>query len=180
MLKQLRTMTHRVLLTTLGLGVGVAVSAQEPLASTASVRYYSDCTNLVFNSVDSQHKTKAEELAALDDDFLMVLHQSEECMTQAAGASADRVAGAAASGQGSDGNGAAGGDGTDATSTDNSDAEAPTDQSQQPPSSRGGRGEGIQEGSTGLCDTVRQAMEAATTDAERAHFKALQEQYNCK
>ena len=166
---------HLVLLLTLGAG-----SASLPTFSTdAEPIYYSDCAYIEFEDIDNSQMTREEQLAAMDADFEESLNASEECMSEALDSGAQKLA-------------EAGGDtgGQDSESADNSAAaqtssssEYQTTQSQQQHSTTdqtrahsGGQG---QQGSSAVCDAVKQGLESATTENEKAHFQSLMNEYGC-
>lgn len=168
---------HLVLLFTLG----AAIASLPAFSTDAEPIYYSDCAYIEFEDIDNAQMTREEQLAAMDADFEESLNASEECMSEALDSGAQKLADAGAGGDTGD---------QESESADNSVAaqasaatEYQTTQSQQQHtttdqtrSHAGGQG---QQGSSAVCDAVKQGLEAATTDSEKAHFQSLMNEYGC-
>lgn len=142
---------------------------------------YGDCGYLQFNDIDGEELTEEEKLALLDSDFEEALNRSEKCLKTAIDNSNQKLAQAG-------GGGAAGGGGTDGApvtaeqSSDSDDVEEASQESNQSrsaPSTPHQKGKKIG-GASAVCDAVLQGLDSATTDSEKAHFKKLSDQYQCK
>ncbi len=163
-------------------------NAQTQAQNTSkAVSNYSDCSQINFNDIDSRELTREELIKRMDDDFEANLSKSEKCMAEAVASGAGRLGGAGGSGAGagtgsSTGNSAAG---SSNTSADSSSSGTDSQQSQQNQNAAGAssaehqKGKGGQ-GSSSVCDAVKQGLTSATTDAEKQHFRGLMEQYGCK
>lgn len=164
--------------------LGAGTASLPAFSTGAEPIYYSDCAYIEFEDIDNAQMTREEQLAAMDADFEESLNASEECMSEALDSGAQKLADA---GAGSD----TGDQESESTeSADNSVAaqassatEYQTTQSQQQHtttdqtrSHAGGQG---QQGSSAVCDAVRQGLESATTDSEKAHFQSLMNEYGC-
>ncbi|WP_052750263.1 hypothetical protein [Arsukibacterium sp. MJ3] len=140
---------------------------------------YSDCTLINFNDIDKTKLTKAELLQKMEQDFADNLNNSEKCMAAAASGAAGKVG--AAGGSSGDAGDSAGGQGNtglaQATSDANEDMQG-AQQSASAPSKTSERGK-VKQGSSAVCDTVKQGLDSATTDSERKHFQDLMAQYGC-
>lgn len=157
--------------------------------TSKAVSNYSDCSQINFNDIDSRELTREELIKRMDDDFEANLSKSEKCMAEAVASGAGRLGGTGGSGAGtgagagsSTGNSAAG---SSNTSADSSSSGTDSQQSQQnqnaasASSAEHQKGKGGQ-GSSSVCDAVKQGLTSATTDAEKQHFRGLMEQYGCK
>lgn len=140
---------------------------------------YGDCGHLQFEDIDGQLLTKEEQLQLLDDDFESALNRSEKCLKTAIENSNQQLA------QSSGGAGSSGGGNSAAPSTARTEPLEQkteyeitlneTDSVRTKPHIKGEQASG----SSAVCDAVRQGLDAASTDNERAHFESLAKQYKC-
>lgn len=156
--------------------------------TSKAVSNYSDCSQINFSDIDGRELTREELIKRMDDDFEANLSKSEKCMAEAVASGAGRLGGAggsgAGTGAGAGSNGSSSAAGSSNTSADSSSG-TDSQQSQQNQSATGAssaeqqKGKGGQ-GSSSVCDAVKQGLTSATTDAEKQHFRGLMEQYGCK
>lgn len=150
--------------------------------ASKAVSNFSDCSQINFNDIDSHELTREELIKRMDDDFEANLSKSEKCMAEAVASGAGRLGGAGGSGAGT---GAGTGSSTGNSAAGSSSSGTDSQQSQQNQNAAGAssaehqKGKGGQ-GSSSVCDAVKQGLTSATTDAEKQHFRGLMEQYGCK
>lgn len=156
-----------------------ATATQVPAATSKTNMAYGDCSLIDFKDIDSTQLTKAELVQKMDVDFADNLNKSEKCMADAVNSGTERLsaAGAGAGNQAAAGQGEAQGANEATQPTENQAQQG----SQEPVSSSSRptpKGQG-QQGSSAVCDTVKQGLAGATTESEKTHFQALMKQYGC-
>ncbi len=159
--------------------IACAQQTTTPYSTANASTEYSDCSLINFNDIDKSKLTKAELLKKMEQDFADNLNNSEKCMAAAASGAAGKMG--AANGSSGDAGDSTGGQGdrglAQATRDANEDMQG-AQQSVSTPSKTTERGKGKQ-GSSAVCDTVKQGLDAATTDSEKKHFQSLMTQYGC-
>ncbi len=168
--------------TTLQQNTQQASTTTPPVSQPASsTKAFSDCSLIDFKDIDSQSLTKAELVQKMEQDFADNLNNNEKCMSEAVTAGAGRISAA----------GAGASPTADATVTTQQSTGLGESDSQQPQNAQAGqeqisatskptvKGQG-QQGSSAVCDTIKQGLAAATTETEKTHFRGLMEQYGCK
>lgn len=154
-------------------------TAQAPAAG--EVTSYGDCSQIDFKHIDGRELTKAELLQQMDADFAANLNQTEKCMAEAINNGAGRISAAgagdaAALGAGSNEQSGQSAGVEQAQDANSADGVEDTDSS---PSKATEKGK-AQQGNSAVCETVKQGLAGATTEAEKKHFGALMTQYGCK
>lgn len=151
-----------------------------PQPATGAVTSYGDCSLIDFKDIDGSDLTKAELLERMDADFAANLNQTEKCMAEAISSGAGRIS-ASGAGAGSVADASAGTNEQAAQSagTEQTQHADSTKEPETSPSKTTQKGKG-QQGNSAVCDTVKQGLAAATTDAEKKHFSALMTQYGCE
>jgi hypothetical protein len=152
-----------------------------PMAPAAGeITSYGDCSLIDFKDIDGSELTKAELLERMDADFAANLNQSEKCMAEAINSGAGRIsaAGAGASGvaEAAAGTNEQAAQSASTEQTQNADSAKESDSS---PSKATQKGK-AQQGNSAVCETVKQGLAGATTEAEKKHFSALMTQYGCE
>ncbi|WP_156824241.1 hypothetical protein [Salinimonas chungwhensis] len=171
-----RFIKHSIILI---LSLSTAVAGLPAFSTEAEPIYYSDCAYIEFEDIDSSTMTREEQLAALDADFEDSLNASETCMTDAVSSNAEKLANAGGN-SGSNGQGSNTGAGqATQTATASQTTQSAQDQSTTPPSREHVTGGG-QQGSSAVCDAVKQGYESATTENEKKHFQELMTEYGCR
>lgn len=152
--------------------------ASQPASSNKA---FTDCSLIDFKDIDSTSLTKAELVQKMEQDFADNLNNNEKCMSEAVTAGAERISAAGASAAQTAG----------ATATTQQVTGLGDSDSQQPQNAQAGqeqisatskptaKGQG-QQGSSAVCDTIKQGLAAATTESEKTHFRGLMDQYGCK
>lgn len=155
-------------------------TTQTPAAASKTNMAYSDCSLIDFKDIDSSQLTKAELVQKMDVDFADNLNKSEKCMADAVNSGAERLS-AAGAGSGSQA-AAVQGDVQGATEASQATENQAQQGGQEPVSTSSSKptakGQGLQ-GSSAVCDTVKQGLAGATTESEKTHFQALMKQYGC-
>jgi hypothetical protein len=152
-----------------------------PMAPAAGeITSYGDCSLIDFKDIDGSELTKAELLERMDADFAANLNQSEKCMAEAINSGAGRIsaAGAGASGvaEAAAGTNEQAAQSASTEQTQNADSAKESDSS---PSKATQKGK-AEQGNSAVCETVKQGLAGATTEAEKKHFSALMTQYGCE
>lgn len=157
-----------------------ALAQTAPVPASKATAAYGDCSLIDFKDIDSSQLTKAELVQRMDQDFTDNLNKNEKCMAEAITSGAGRLeavgSGASANGQAISATGDAAGA---AQATQETESQGQSGQESTSSSSRTTqKGQG-QQGSSAVCDTVKQGLAGATTESEKTHFQALMKQYGC-
>lgn len=146
---------------------------------------YSDCAYIEFEDVDPSTLTLQERIAREEAILFASLDESAKCMEQALESSSDNLAEAAASGgqAGADGMGTSGAGvngQADSESLDNTAKNTPVNSSDSAAASKTHQRGNSGQGSSAVCDAVKEGLASATTEAEKEHFKGLMADYGCQ
>ncbi len=156
----------------------LAVAFILPLTSVhAQDVSYTDCSVIEFDAFDSSMLTREERLQHEEAILFASLDNSAKCMEQASNTAAESVASKAHQGAtlGS-GTGGAGEVEQPIEQTDEDVTVATDSNVASKPHEQGTR----KKGSSAVCDAVKAGLSAATTAAEKEHFKGLMTDYGCK
>lgn len=176
----------------IALCLSLSLCAQTSVEKPVPANYYSNCGHIDFDKIDEQDLTKEERIAKHNKALNNGLNQTEKCMQQATQAGAEKLAQ-----QGMQGNhgSASGQNGAgDATSTESAEQQSDQQQSSQQqtePNNKNTKRQSAKKskshtsgepgkGNSAVCDAVKQGLNNAQTEAEKAHFEKLKREYGCK